>query len=80
MATGVRGCRPVASDDSDTARTVVQIEEAIGRDAQLGAGYVQHHGSTAGGDDQVIGGICFASDLDGVLVDETGEPAYFVYV
>ncbi|MNS75291.1 hypothetical protein D3C72_1087990 [compost metagenome] len=51
----------------------MQIEEAVGVDAEFGARYGRDFGAAAGGDQYVIGAVLLAINLDGVAADETGE-------
>ncbi len=51
----------------------LQLEEAVGVDAQLGPRDGRHFGAATGGDQDVIGAVLLAIDLDGVAADEAGE-------
>ena len=51
----------------------MQIEEAVGVDAEFGTRYGRDFGAAAGGDQYVIGAVLLAINLDSVAADETGE-------
>ncbi len=51
----------------------LQLEEAVGVDAQFGTRNGRHFWAAAGGDQYVIGAVLLAVHLDGVAADEAGE-------
>src|SRR5690606_460536 len=57
-----------------------QGEEAVGVDAVLGAGDVGAHGTPARGDQDMVGCVAFAVDLDGVRIDEAGPAPDHVHL
>ena len=59
-----------AADDNDAARQGGQIERLVGRDHMLDAGDVRHRRVRAGGDQDLVGGVSPAVDLDRVRIDE----------
>jgi hypothetical protein len=67
-----------AADDADRLGCSLQLEEAVGGDAELGAGHTRHDRPPAGGDGDVVGGVALAVDLDGVGIDEAGAPWMWV--
>ncbi len=63
------------ADHGDTARLRFEREEAVGVDAELGAGEVGQAGAAAGGDHDVGRGEALTLDLDHPRAGEAGEAA-----
>src|SRR5205807_3167596 len=63
-----------AADDDDLARQTGQIECLVRRDHMLDARDVRRGRVPAGGDQDVVGGVAPAGDLDRVRVDQGAAP------
>src|SRR5207253_1598616 len=63
-----------AADNDDLARQARQVERLVRRDHMLDAGDVRHRRMPAGGDQDVLGGVAPAGDLDRVRVNEDTAP------
>src|SRR5205814_6609021 len=63
-----------ATDDDDAARQGGQVERLVRRDHMLDAGDVRHRRVRASGDQNLVGGVSSAVDLDRVRIDENSPP------
>ena len=61
------------ADHGDPLGLGLQLEEAVGVDAEFSTWYGRNLGAAAGGDQYVIGAVLLAINLDGVAADETGK-------
>jgi len=63
-----------AADDDNLAGQLRQVERLVRRDHMLDAGDVRHGRMPAGGDQDILGGVTPAGDLDRVRVEEDAAP------